>query len=226
MCSVRYVGVRITPRSHSIFVTRDLRCARSRLRESHDTPHDYSYRTRSANEICLTDITARTNSKDHVALFHFTDSRNLVSIRQYGLLSWKRLVARKIVHWPSSSEDSRRLDARSNLQDYVRLCTGKDHPMAARALHERRIQDYVWLEISDEIIRWRANLFCNDNAVANRTIINGEPNTALQSDSVQAEVLILGGLNAKWIAFPAANDTSNQTTTRLYHEESGFDLPF
>ena len=62
--------------------------------------------------------------------------------------------------------------------------------MAACALYERRIQDYVWLEISDEVIGWKANLYSNDNAVANRSIINSDPNTALDSDSYQAEVLI------------------------------------
>ena len=126
-----------------------------------------------------------------MTLFHFTDSRNLPSIQKNGLLSWKRLVGRNIVHWPASSEDSRKLDARSNLENYIRLCTRREHPMASCALYEGRIKDYVWLEISDAVTQWTSTLYSSDNAVAKRAIINNDPHTALKSNSIQAEVLIL-----------------------------------
>lgn len=77
--------------------------------------------------------------------------------------------------------------------------------MAAKALFEGRIQDYVWLEVSDEVIRWKTTLYSNDNAVANRTTINNNPRTALESHSKQAEILVLGGLNVKYITFPEIN---------------------
>ncbi|RRV29286.1 DUF4433 domain-containing protein [Pseudomonas sp. o96-267] len=152
----------------------------------------------------------------YMPLYHFTDSRNLESIRRYGLLSWKRLLARGMAHWPASSEDSRKLDARSNLEDYVRLCTRREHPMAARALYEGRIQDYVWLEVSEVVTRWKATLYSSDNAVAHRSIINNDPRTALESCSVQAEVLVLGGVNSKWITFP---------TTHPAVSDFDFDIP-
>lgn len=137
-------------------------------------------------------------------LYHFTDSRNLPSIRRHGLLSWKRLLDRKIIHWPASSQDSRRYDARANLEDYVRLCTKKEHPMAYVALRESRIRDFVWLEIDEIVLRWQATLYSSENAVAKHAIINNDPNTALESESNQAEILVRSGLNARWIKFPVA----------------------
>lgn len=154
-------------------------------------------------------------------LFHFTDSRNLPSIRKHGLLSWKQLLHRGIQHWAASSEDSRRYDARSQLEDYVRLCMSPNHPMAFRALYEGRIKDFVWLEISDAVIAWKSTLFSSDNAVANRTIINSDPRTALESDSPQAEVLIQKRLDPRWISFPTASDKTAPSNNR-----DDFDFPF
>lgn len=159
-----------------------------------------------------------------MALYHFTDSRNLPSIRKLGLLSWKRLVQRNIVHCPASSEDSRRYDARLNLEDYVRLCTRREHPMAVRALLEGRIQDYVWLEINNVVTRWAATLYSSDNAVAKRSIINNNPRTALESDSVQAEVLVLGELNVKWITFPDTKNIQDANVACPWGDD--FDIPF
>ena len=135
-------------------------------------------------------------------LFHFTDSRNLESIRELGLLSWKRLLQKKITHWPASSEDSRTLDARLNLQDYIRLCLRPDHPMARRAIYEGRIRDYVWLEIDPNVVHWKSTLFSSDNAVAKRAIINSDYKTSLESPSIQAEVLVHGRIDQRWITFP------------------------
>lgn len=162
------------------------------------------------------------NAENELTLFHFTDSRNVPSIKKYGLLSWKRLLGQNIMHWPASSEDSRKLDARSNLQDYIRLCTRQEHPMALRAVYDGRIKDYVWLEISDVVTRWAATLFSSDNAVAKRAIINNDPLTALESKSIQAEILILNRLDARWITFPTAE--ADVVQTRIH--DSDFDRPF
>lgn len=155
-----------------------------------------------------------------MTLYHFTDSRNLPSIRKFGLLSWKQLVDRKEIHWPASSPQSRTYDARRNLEDYVRLCLHKEHPMATRALLEGRIQDYVWLEIDDIVMRWRETLYSSDNAVANWSIINNDPKTALESSSIQAEVLVKRGLNVKWIKFP---DDKKSENFRFHDSFTDFD---
>lgn len=93
--------------------------------------------------------------------------------------------------------------------------------MAFRALYEGRIKDFVWLEISDAVIAWKSTLFSSDNAVANRTIINSDPRTALESDSPQAEVLIQKRIDPRWISFPTASDKTAPSNNR-----DDFDFPF
>ena len=154
------------------------------------------------------DLSARFNQEHGTdvaakCLYHFTDPRNLPSIQKHGLLSWKRLLSRGILHHPASNTLSRELDDRHNLGDYVRLCVRREHPMAARAVIERRIIDFVWLEVDIAVIRWTATRFSNDNAASNRALVNTDPKTAMESPSNQAEVLVCGGLAVRWISFPS-----------------------
>ncbi len=138
----------------------------------------------------------------NVSLYHFTDSRNVESIKKHGLLSWPILLERGIQHFPGSNELSRDLDRRKNYQDYVRLALKPKHPMADFALREGRICELVWLEIDDMVIRWRATLFSDRNATDNEAVIDKERATAFSSQDTQAEVLIKESLNPKWITFP------------------------
>ena len=139
-------------------------------------------------------------------IYHFTDIENLPSIRKHGLLSWKKLKERGIPHTPASNNLSRQLDSRHNLEDYVRLCLGQYHPMAEKAVQENRIKSIAWLEIDSSVIRWRSTRFSNDNATSNRFIIDSDPQTAFDSTSSQAEILIEGGLSPKWITFPGEKE--------------------
>lgn len=95
--------------------------------------------------------------------------------------------------------------------------------MAHKAIQEGRIQDFVWLEIDDVVTNWRATLYSSDNAVAHRAIINNDPRTAFDSNSIQAEVLVLGGLNQKWIKFP---DIQIKKYVDISPWKSDFDIPF
>lgn len=135
-------------------------------------------------------------------LYHFTDPRNLLSIRRIGLFSWHQLELKRIQHFPASNELSRNLDTAKNLHNYVRLCLRPQHPMATRALMDGRIRAVVWLTIDDVVTRWRATLFSDRNAAARAAIINHNPQTAFGSNDPQAEVLIEGSLARRWIAFP------------------------
>lgn len=98
--------------------------------------------------------------------------------------------------------------------------------MASRALYEGRIKDYVWLEISGAVAQWTATLFSSDNAVAKRAIINNDPNTALKSSSIQAEVLVLTILDARWITFPDASTAGSAVKVQTNIDVPDFDLPF
>jgi|SaaInlStandDraft_4_1057021.scaffolds.fasta_scaffold45689_2 hypothetical protein len=132
-------------------------------------------------------------------LYHFTDSLNIDSILQYGLLSWHMLDRRGIPYRSSSSKTSKMLDKRIGLQDYVRLCTKKYHPMAWRCIHDGRIQRISWLQIDMSVIYLHDNLFSDDNAVASRSTIGNDKNLALTSTTDQAEVMIQNSLAPRYI---------------------------
>lgn len=134
-------------------------------------------------------------------LYHFTDHRNLVSIRRLGLLSWHRLSDRGIVHIPASNDLSRQLDSRHGLEDYVRLCLTNYHPMATAAVAQGRVDQIAWLRVDHVVVRFDP-LFADRNATANGAIINRDPTTAYDSTDPQAEVLIPGFIAVRWITFP------------------------
>jgi hypothetical protein len=74
--------------------------------------------------------------------------------------------------------------------------------MAFRAKYEGRIGNFDWLEIDGSLINWRNTMFSDLNAVANKATVNNSKNTFLNSNDVQAEVLVSGSLNTNWITFP------------------------
>jgi hypothetical protein len=135
-------------------------------------------------------------------LYHFTDWKNLQSIEDHGLLCRPLLDSKGIRYWPSSNADSRRLDVSRNLHHYVRLCTGRYHPMASACLYQGRIQRIAWLRIDPQVVYWRSTLFSDDNATARRATIGHDPDLALLSQSSQAEVMIRDRLATRWIRFP------------------------
>jgi hypothetical protein len=100
------------------------------------------------------------------SLFHFTDASNLESIRQHGLLTWKKLEDMKIAAKMNSSELSHKLDSSKGLADFVRLSFCKKHPMMYIALKEKRISVPVVLEIKLEVVSRPGVLFCGVNAAS------------------------------------------------------------
>lgn len=135
-------------------------------------------------------------------LYHFTDPRNIPSIKKYGLLSWYELNKKNIYHIPASNSLSRNLDTRRNLEDYVRLSLNTNHPMFARAINEGRVKNLVWLKIDPIVMNFPDTLFSNDNATSNRAVIINNKDTALKSNSSQAEVLVKKRIDPKYIIFP------------------------
>lgn len=140
-------------------------------------------------------------NENNFYLYHFTDSRNIPSIKKYGLLSWQELLNKNIKHIPASNELSRRLDKKHNLEDYVRLCLNKDHPMFRAALYYGRVNNLVWLKIKTEVIDIPDTLFSNDNATSSRAIIDYSKLTAFNSKSTQAEILVKKRIEQKYIIF-------------------------
>lgn len=101
-------------------------------------------------------------------LYHFTDRRNLRSIKEKGgLFSWKYCVENNIViPFPGGGEESRSLDIRHGLSDYVRLSFCKDHPMAYD-LNTTKGYDTVLLRVKIDVVGLEGTLFSDINATDN-----------------------------------------------------------
>lgn len=99
-------------------------------------------------------------------LYHFTDRDNLASIIQNGgLYSWTDCIMRDInISKPGGDDASHSLDARDNLQHYVRVSFVTRHPMMYAAMNEERISNPVILEIDPEIIYWQKSKYADRNA--------------------------------------------------------------
>lgn len=137
-----------------------------------------------------------------MSLYHFTDSRNIGSIKEHGLHSWWRLLGKQIEFFPASTRESRNMDQRKGLHNYVRLCREPYHPMAYVAKNEGRIGYYQWLEIDESVVSWNSTKFSDINAVANNAEVGDDLKIFEESDDPQAEVLVYGSLNTNWITFP------------------------
>lgn len=95
-----------------------------------------------------------TTSQRHRSFFHFTDSRNVPSILQHGLLSWPEAERRNlVVPAPGGNDVSRLADRSSGVDDYVHLCFDVDHPMEYRARLDGRISQTTWLKINPDVLR-------------------------------------------------------------------------
>ena len=99
--------------------------------------------------------------------YHFTDRKNLKSIRDNGgLYSWSYCEKNGIsIPVPGGSSSSRSLDRRHHLEDYVRLSFCEDHPMAFRLQEEGA--DLVLLKIKTDVATLKDTLFSDINATDN-----------------------------------------------------------
>ncbi len=100
-------------------------------------------------------------------LYHFTDYRNLESIRSHGgLYSPRQCKQRGIsVAAPGGNEGSRRTDQRRGLQDYVHLSLNPRLPMMYVARREGRLKYVKILQIDPSVIYLEPTLFSDVNAL-------------------------------------------------------------
>lgn len=96
--------------------------------------------------------------------YHFTDSRNLASIRKRnGLLSCAELIRQNIpVVAPGGNEWSHDADVLSGVDDYIHLCFLDDHPMEYLAKQDGRIVQSVYLQVVPEVIGLEGVMFAPD----------------------------------------------------------------
>jgi hypothetical protein len=107
-------------------------------------------------------------SARYLKVFHWTDTRNLPSIGQHGLLSLVELAERGISP-PAAGGNliSKQLDASSGLDSYVHLCLSDQHPMEYVARQEGRVLEVRYIQIDKSVLERDGVLFCND--VANKS---------------------------------------------------------
>ena len=146
------------------------------------------------------------------SLYHFTDTRNIQSIKEHGLYSFAALKAKLDLDngtdfFPASSEASREIDFRKNLNNYIRLCSEQNHPMLSIALNEKRINSVSWIKLDFSEIVFRNNFrenhikFSNINAASNNAVVTDTYSTFTESYDIQKEVLVRFHIPIKQLEF-------------------------
>jgi hypothetical protein len=110
---------------------------------------------------------AKILQSNHISyIYHFTDSRNIPSIKQHGgLYSWYYCEMNGIeIPCPGGGDLSRQLDIYKGLQDYVRLSFNPNPPMLYVATH---ILTRVILVVDPSVIYWETTMFSDVNATDN-----------------------------------------------------------
>ena len=97
-------------------------------------------------------------------LYHFTDRRNLDSIKQHGgLLSWFYCEKNNIhIPYPGGDSSSKSLDKSFHLEDYVRLSFCENHPMSWRL--QQQGYDLVLLKVKIDAAWMKYTMFSDINA--------------------------------------------------------------
>jgi hypothetical protein len=130
-----------------------------------------------------------TKSLDQIPrLYHFTDRRNLDSIRALGgLYPLSELVEKGVnIPAPGGNEWSRDADELKGMGRYVHLCFRSNHPMEYLARQDGRIGDSIFLEIHPSVMQFRGVVFTPD--VSNKAGVEAIP-MAQAAELIDFEVL-------------------------------------
>jgi hypothetical protein len=87
-----------------------------------------------------------------LSFYHFTDDRNLASIRDHGILSMRELGRRGIVPITGGNQWSLDADRRSGMDEYAHLCFLRQHPMEWSARQDGRIERSRFLRIDPDVL--------------------------------------------------------------------------
>ena len=85
--------------------------------------------------------------------YHFTDTRNIDSIREHGILSQRQLKEKNIDPVACGGNDlSRKLAERMRLDDYVSLCFRSTHPLEFLARQRGDIKGATYLHVAPQVL--------------------------------------------------------------------------
>jgi hypothetical protein len=104
-------------------------------------------------------------------LFHFTDSRNIASIRQHGLLSTRTITEQGLQAVTGGDAGSLHVDRQKGLDALVSLSFCRSHPMAHVAQQEGRIEEVRILTVCPSVLLRDGVLFSDRVATANDATI-------------------------------------------------------
>ena len=101
-------------------------------------------------------------------LHHFTDSRNVTSIRDLrGLWSRDELTRKGTEFHAGGNEWSFDADEMVGMEKYVHLCFRTNHPMEFKARQEGRIERTTWLYIDSSILKMEGVMY--SHGVSNKS---------------------------------------------------------
>ena len=122
-------------------------------------------------------------------LYHFTDTRNLDNIREYGglysLAEMRRLGI--AIAAPGGSVLSHGLDQQKGLDRYVHLCCTVRHPMEFVAHRDGSIVETVYLRIEPEVASWSGARFAPDNSIKTGVLLY-DMDEAVEKNMIDYEV--------------------------------------
>ena len=90
--------------------------------------------------------------KRRAFVYHFTDTRNLGSIRENGILAMAEINRRGLEVVSGGNQWSLDADKASGMDEYVHLCFFKDHPMEYYAKKEERVETVKYLRVDPKIM--------------------------------------------------------------------------
>jgi len=131
-----------------------------------------------------------THDPDEIrAIYHFTDTRNVGSIEEHGILAHDVLLERGITPHMSSTENSRALDRQQGLSGFVRLTLHPHHPMAWKALYDKRTPELTWLKIHASVLQGPSTQYSNTNALTSGRTVRSDSKLATRGTD-QAEAMV------------------------------------
>lgn len=117
--------------------------------------------------------------KNNKWFYHFTDMRNLESIRKFGLFSTAKLGASQIVPVYGGNDVSLAADKAFGVDHYVHLSFSADHPLLHIARQAQRIEQPRVIRVAPEVLLLEGVKICD--GVSNKAgMVLGEPMETLR----------------------------------------------